>query len=84
MHKKVEVEAVWHRGNNLAERDRDGLRIWACKPSSLRGASTGHLGSRREDKLEEAQTSGRSTNKRREPRLRDGEKEENKDPRDTE
>ena len=42
------------------------------------------MGSSREDKLEEAQTSGRSTNKRGEPGLRDGEKEENKDPRDTE
>ena len=84
VHKKMEVEVVWHRGNNVAERDGDGLRSWAYKPSGHRGVSTGNSGSSREDKPEEVQTSGRSTNKKGESGLKGGDKEENKDPGDTE
>lgn len=80
----MEVEVVWHRGNNVAEADRDGLGNLAYKPSVHRGVLAEDSDSSGEDKVEEAQTRGRPTNEGREFGLKGVGKEEEKNPRDIE
>lgn len=84
MHKKMEAEAAWHRGNKVAEAGCAGLGNLAYEPSVHRGVSAGDSDSSREETLEEAWTRGRCTNGGREFGLKGGGKEEKKDPRDAE
>lgn len=49
MHKKMEAEAAWHRGNKVAEAGCAGLGNLAYKPSVHRGVSAGDSDSSRED-----------------------------------
>lgn len=77
---EMEVKVAWHRRNNTAERDGHGQTSLAYKTPVTEVFQLETQIAVGKIKLEEAQTTGRSTNEGGEPNLLGGDKEEKNKP----